>query len=243
MQRVEHTKRGASVVPTDRGLRDHRRPPHGRARRQERLDRLHVVPEVRLADDLRRAARRRAGRPVHASGRSSPTARRSRCTCRTRTSCSPGSSPTRASPRSPTSCRSASFPHDHPRVLVRRVKTVRGALRFNVVFEPRFDYGRADHSVEEREHECIFTSKGADGTAVRLRTAVPMTISGERRGGRDVRAARGRERRVHHGGGGRGHAQPVGRARLRDPARSRTPRTSGATGSAGRSTRAGGARR
>ena len=70
------------------------------------------------------------------------------------------------------------FPHDHPRVLVRRVKTVRGALRFNVVFEPRFDYGRADHSVEEREHEFIFRSKGADGTAVRLRTAVPMTVSG-----------------------------------------------------------------
>jgi GH15 family glucan-1,4-alpha-glucosidase len=70
------------------------------------------------------------------------------------------------------------FPHDHPRVLVRRVKTVRGVLRYNVVFEPRFDYGRAEHTVEERESEWIFASKGTDGTAVRLRTAVPMTITG-----------------------------------------------------------------
>ncbi|HZP28336.1 MAG TPA: glycoside hydrolase family 15 protein, partial [Acidimicrobiia bacterium] len=69
------------------------------------------------------------------------------------------------------------FPHDHPRVLVRRVKTVRGVLRYSAVFEPRFDYGRADHSVEEREMEWVFASKGADGTAVRLRTAVPMTVT------------------------------------------------------------------
>ncbi len=68
-------------------------------------------------------------------------------------------------------------PHDHPRVIVRRVKTVRGSMRFDVVFDPRFDYGRATHAVEEREGEIIFASRGADGTVVRLRTDAPMTIS------------------------------------------------------------------
>ena len=71
------------------------------------------------------------------------------------------------------------FPHDHPRVLVRRVKTVRGVLRYRAVFAPRFDYARADHSVEEREMEWIFASKGPDGTAVRLRTAVPMEVTAD----------------------------------------------------------------
>ena len=68
------------------------------------------------------------------------------------------------------------FPHDHPRQLVRRVKTVRGVVRFDVEFSPRFDYARADHTVEQRDGELIFASTGADGTALRLRTNVPLTI-------------------------------------------------------------------
>jgi len=68
------------------------------------------------------------------------------------------------------------FPHDHPRQLVRRVKTVRGIVRFDVEFSPRFDYARADHTVEQRDGELIFASTGADGTALRLRTNVPLTI-------------------------------------------------------------------
>ncbi|MEX1145243.1 MAG: glycoside hydrolase family 15 protein [Acidimicrobiia bacterium] len=67
-------------------------------------------------------------------------------------------------------------PHDHPRILVRRVKTVRGNVSFDLHFGPRFDYARAEHTVEQRDGEVVFTSKGADGTAVRLRTAVPVTI-------------------------------------------------------------------
>ena len=67
-------------------------------------------------------------------------------------------------------------PHDHPRVIVRRVKTVRGSMRFDVVFDPRFDYGRATHTVEERDGELIFASRGADGTVIRLRTEAPMKI-------------------------------------------------------------------
>jgi len=68
------------------------------------------------------------------------------------------------------------FPHDHPRVLVRRVKCVRGVVRFNLVFDPRFDYARAEHRVDTRDGEVIFSSTGPDGTAVRLRTPVPVTV-------------------------------------------------------------------
>ena len=71
----------------------------------------------------------------------------------------------------------AFHPHDHPRVLIRRVKTVRGNVRIDVRFDPRFDYGRAEHSIEQRDGELVFASKGADGTAVRLRTEVPLTVN------------------------------------------------------------------
>jgi GH15 family glucan-1,4-alpha-glucosidase len=70
-------------------------------------------------------------------------------------------------------------PHDHPRVLVRRVKCVRGRVEFDLRFDPRFDYGRADHTVEERDDELIFASKGADGTTLRLRTEIPLTVGSD----------------------------------------------------------------
>jgi GH15 family glucan-1,4-alpha-glucosidase len=70
-------------------------------------------------------------------------------------------------------------PFDHPRVLVRRVKTVRGNVRFDVNFEPRFDYARSPHTVEQRDGELVFASKGPDGTALRLRTSVLLTVNGD----------------------------------------------------------------
>jgi GH15 family glucan-1,4-alpha-glucosidase len=71
----------------------------------------------------------------------------------------------------------ALHPHDHPRHLVRRVKTVRGCVEYDVRFAPRFDYARAEHEVVEiSERELIFRSLGADGTTVRLRTDVPLTV-------------------------------------------------------------------
>jgi GH15 family glucan-1,4-alpha-glucosidase len=73
----------------------------------------------------------------------------------------------------------ALYPHDHPRQLVRRVKTVRGDVHYELRFEPRFDYGRADHTVEQRDGELIFASKGDDGTVLRLRTQVPVTITAD----------------------------------------------------------------
>ncbi|HEV2310476.1 MAG TPA: glycoside hydrolase family 15 protein, partial [Acidimicrobiia bacterium] len=70
------------------------------------------------------------------------------------------------------------FPHDHPRILVRRVKCVRRSMTFNVVFDPRFDYGRADRTVQQGEGEVVYTSTGPDATAVRLRTPVPLRVDG-----------------------------------------------------------------
>jgi GH15 family glucan-1,4-alpha-glucosidase len=64
----------------------------------------------------------------------------------------------------------------HTHNLVRRAKTVRGEIRFRMVCQPRFDYARAHHHAERRDGEVLFLSQGADGTALRLRTQVPVRI-------------------------------------------------------------------
>ena len=60
--------------------------------------------------------------------------------------------------------------------LVRRAKTIRGEVHFRMVCEPRFDYARATHKVEQREGEVLFVSEGPDQTALRLRAQVPMRV-------------------------------------------------------------------
>ena len=60
--------------------------------------------------------------------------------------------------------------------LIRRAKTVRGEVHFRMRCEPQFDYGRAGHRVEQRSGEVLFVSDGADGSVLRLRTAVPVRI-------------------------------------------------------------------
>ena len=60
--------------------------------------------------------------------------------------------------------------------LVRRVKTVRGEVRFQVVCEPRFDYGRRGHRVERAEREVRFLPEGEGLSALRLRTEIPLRI-------------------------------------------------------------------
>jgi GH15 family glucan-1,4-alpha-glucosidase len=64
------------------------------------------------------------------------------------------------------------FAHD----LVRRVKVVRGEMRFAVVCEPRFDCGRADHTVKRHEGGVTFRSKGRDGTVIHLRSRTPLRV-------------------------------------------------------------------
>jgi len=60
--------------------------------------------------------------------------------------------------------------------LVRRAKTVRGEVRFEMRCDPRFDYARAPHTAERRsDTEVLFVGPSGDGELVlRLRSSVPM---------------------------------------------------------------------
>lgn len=66
---------------------------------------------------------------------------------------------------------------NHAHDLVRRVKVVRGKIALRMKCAPRFDYGRAKHTLEKRgKEEVIFASQGKDRTTVRLRSSVPIRI-------------------------------------------------------------------
>jgi GH15 family glucan-1,4-alpha-glucosidase len=60
--------------------------------------------------------------------------------------------------------------------LVRRVKCVRGSMRFTVRCEPRFDYARAQHRVERSGEALVFVSEGRDGTVLKLSSSVPLAV-------------------------------------------------------------------
>ena len=62
------------------------------------------------------------------------------------------------------------------RDLVRRVKTVKGELHYRMVFEPRFDYGRGLHRVEQKEHEVLFIHEGHGEGCLRLRSEIPVRL-------------------------------------------------------------------
>src|SRR5262245_51979656 len=69
----------------------------------------------------------------------------------------------------------------HAHDLVRRAKTVRGEIHWQMICDPRFDYGRANHRVETktlgpRKHEVLFISEGPDKTALRLQAEAPIRI-------------------------------------------------------------------
>ena len=57
--------------------------------------------------------------------------------------------------------------------VIRRVKTVRGEVRYRMVCDPRFDYGRAVHTVERRTGQVLFSS---DALGLRLRTPAPLRL-------------------------------------------------------------------
>src|SRR5215469_5869268 len=67
-------------------------------------------------------------------------------------------------------------PLGHAHDLVRRAKTVRGEVRFRMICEPRFDYGRATHRIEKKRQELLFISRGNDKCALRLRSTVPLRV-------------------------------------------------------------------
>ena len=109
----------------------------------------------------RRCSRRCWTRSAVATSRSPPRST-SRPTssniCRTPTYCSRASSTRAASPRCRTSCRSG-----------------RRACRTISCGAQRIDYGRASHTAERTREGIVFASASA-GTAMRLRTSVPVEI-------------------------------------------------------------------
>jgi GH15 family glucan-1,4-alpha-glucosidase len=64
----------------------------------------------------------------------------------------------------------------HAHALVRRAKCIRGDVPFEMVCEPRFDYGRAGHKVEKKKQEVLFMSEGGDKTVLRLRSETPLRV-------------------------------------------------------------------
>lgn len=64
----------------------------------------------------------------------------------------------------------------HAHDLVRRAKTVRGEIKYRMVCQPRFDYGRAHHRVEDKDGEILFVPEKEGIPALRLRTSVPVKI-------------------------------------------------------------------
>ena len=54
--------------------------------------------------------------------------------------------------------------------LVRRIRTVRGKVRFRIRCAPRFDYGRSTHDTERDSSGVVFASRGDDAVALRLRS-------------------------------------------------------------------------
>ena len=65
-------------------------------------------------------------------------------------------------------------PREHTSRVVRRVKTVRGEIRYRIRCAPRFDYARAEHAASSTDRALVFT--GADGTVLRLSSTVPLQL-------------------------------------------------------------------
>jgi len=66
---------------------------------------------------------------------------------------------------------------EHPSRIVRRVKTIRGEVRFRVRCAPRFDYARGEHRVERVDGGVLFVAAGGE-CALRLSSNVPLDVDG-----------------------------------------------------------------
>jgi GH15 family glucan-1,4-alpha-glucosidase len=67
-------------------------------------------------------------------------------------------------------------PGEHSSRICRRVKTIRGEIRFRVGCAPRFDYARASHEAAPAPNGVRFS--GADGVSLRLTSSLPLRIEG-----------------------------------------------------------------
>ena len=64
------------------------------------------------------------------------------------------------------------------RKLIRSVATIKGEVRYKLIFQPRFNYARSLHTIDVKsEHEIILASKGDDKIIIRLMSSVPLQVS------------------------------------------------------------------
>jgi GH15 family glucan-1,4-alpha-glucosidase len=64
----------------------------------------------------------------------------------------------------------------HMHNLIRRAKVVRGEIRMRMIFAPRFDYGRAGHTIEKKGDRFLFIPDQGHLPTVLLRSSVPLKI-------------------------------------------------------------------
>lgn len=67
-------------------------------------------------------------------------------------------------------------PEREAHTLVRRVKSIRGTIKYRIECRPRFDYARRSHRIFEKGLEYLFIPEGDDLTPVRFTSEVPINI-------------------------------------------------------------------
>ena len=64
--------------------------------------------------------------------------------------------------------------------IVRRAKCIRGEVRFQMICQPKFDYGRATHQIKQvSDTEVLFIPDSSRISALRLRTQAPLKFEGD----------------------------------------------------------------
>ncbi|MBV9107305.1 MAG: glycoside hydrolase family 15 protein [Verrucomicrobia bacterium] len=78
----------------------------------------------------------------------------------------------------PISLESREDRYDRTHQLVRRAKCVRGEVKFQMICDPQFDYGRAKHQVKLLSEQAgVFIPEGRESKPIRLRAQTPLAIS------------------------------------------------------------------
>jgi len=60
--------------------------------------------------------------------------------------------------------------------LVRRVRLIRGSVKFRMVFKPKFNYGRSNHRIEKKAHEAVIIPDDKHQPPLRLRSTAPLKV-------------------------------------------------------------------
>lgn len=67
---------------------------------------------------------------------------------------------------------------EHNCAVIRRVRTIRGNISYEMACRPRFDYARATHTVRKEKGGVLFEAQDNDQTRIRLLSDIPITLDG-----------------------------------------------------------------